>query len=209
MLLSPPGRATTGVVADPGDPTVPAPTQPPPTADTVPQTDPAPTVQETVPSSQVPETAPPTTVWNQGGSSNGSPDRSDSADRSERSGSSQTDDDTPSSTSMPTMTTTEDLLIGPSTTAAPVTTIEPRELSGSSVTTKAGSSDPRIWAVVGALCLVAFGLGCATWWYWRRTNPGEAGTGDRRGDRDDKRGRGRSRRRSRYADLVVTSPEPH
>jgi hypothetical protein len=52
---------------------------------------------------------------------------------------------------------------------------------------------------------VAGSLGVATVSDWRRTRPTVDRRDDERGD-DDRRAT--SRRRSRYADLVVTSPEP-
>jgi hypothetical protein len=72
------------------------------------------------------------------------------------------------------------------------------------VTTSGGSSDPKIWAVVAALALVAVGLGIATVCYWRRTRPTPLSDD---GDLDGGRRSG-PRKRSRYSDLVVSSPEP-
>lgn len=103
--------------------------------------------------------------------------------------------DPPQSTQPAPMTTTENLLIGPSTTPAPSTTVERRSLSGSSVTRTDGSSDPKVWAVVAGLGAVAVGLGVATFLYWRRTRPdGEDSGGDRP--------------RSRFSDLTITTPDP-
>lgn len=93
------------------------------------------------------------------------------------------------------MTTTENLLIGPSTVPAPSTTVARRSLSGSSVTTSGGSSDPKVWAVVAGLTLVGIGLGAATFLYWRRTRP--EGDGDSDGTA-----------RGRFADLTVTPADP-
>ncbi len=95
------------------------------------------------------------------------------------------------------MTTTEDLLIGPATTPAPTTTVAKRSLSRSTVTRTGGSSDPKIWAVVAGLGAVAIGLGFATFLYWRRTRPTDEGSGERHGRKG----------RSRYADLVITTPD--
>ncbi|MBS1848949.1 MAG: hypothetical protein JST73_11795 [Actinobacteria bacterium] len=110
------------------------------------------------------------------------------------------------------MTTTQDLLIGPSTTAAPTTTLAPRHVTDSSVTRTSGSSDPKVWAVSGGLVAVAIALAIATVMFWRRTRPGEGdGSGPGDGPGGDSEGPSRrraTRGRSRYADLVVTSPEP-
>lgn len=84
---------------------------------------------------------------------------------------------TPTSQNAP-MTTTENLLIGPSTTPAPTTTLARRSLSGSSVTRTDGSSDPKVWGIVGALTAVGLGLGLATFFYWRRTDPRAESPGD-------------------------------
>ncbi len=93
------------------------------------------------------------------------------------------------------MTTTENLLIGPSTTAAPSTTVAKRSLSGSSVTRTDGSSDPKVWAVVAGLVAIAVALGVATFLYWRRTRPAPDGSGT-------------DRPRTRFSDLTITSPDP-
>jgi hypothetical protein len=191
-------------VADPGDPTV-APTSPDTPPPTVAPTAPSPSVDQTTPQTAAP-TSSPATVWDQADSSNQSSGQWQPPSQAAASRNFQaTDDGGVADTTTPPMTTTEDLLVGPATTRAPATTVAPRDVTGSSVTRSGGSSDPKIWAIVAALAAVAVGLGVATVSYWRRTRPTVDGRDDERGD-DDRRAT--SRRRSRYADLVVTSPEP-
>lgn len=104
------------------------------------------------------------------------------------------------------MTTTEDLLVGPSTTPAPSTTVRRQDLTTTAVTRKGGSSDPKIWMIVAALVLVAIGLGLATFLYWRRTRP-ELVEGSDRPDSGSSTGRGSRKRSSRFSDLVITVPK--
>lgn len=97
------------------------------------------------------------------------------------------------------MTTTEDLLVGPPPTQATTTTTPHEDLAQSTVTRTGGNSDPKVWAVVAGLVVIALALGVATVYYWRATRPVTEGE-------EQNRRRG-GRGRSRYADLVITSPE--
>lgn len=192
-----------GVVGEPGDPTV-APTAPGTVTPTVAPTAPPVSVEPTSPPTDAPVTSSVAT-WDQSGSSDQSSEEWQAPSQSSASASPQsTYDAGVTDTTTPVMTTTQDLLVGPSTTRAAPTTVTPRDVD-SSVARTGGSSDPKIWAVVGALGAVAVGLGIATVLYWRRTRPEAEATG---GGNDDHGNRIGSRRRSRYADLVVTSPDP-
>ena len=93
------------------------------------------------------------------------------------------------------MTTTQDLLVGPATTVAPTTTATAPDLTSSAVTKTGGNSDPKVWFIVAVLVVIAIGLGVATLLYWRRTRP------------EDPTAPPGSRRSSRYADLMITTPE--
>lgn len=208
LLASLPFAGSTGAaVAEPTGPTAAPPTQPGTVAPTAPQTDPPQTVDSSPSSSEVPGTSSPATSRPQNASSNGSGDQwqGSSGTISSRASESNAVADEPVVTTTPPMTTTEDLLVGPTTTRPAATTVAPRDVTGSSVARTGGASDPKIWAIVAALTLVAVALAVATVLYWRRTRPtGESGAGDPGGT-----GRGsKSRKRSRYADLVVSSPEP-
>lgn len=200
-----PVSAAPGAVRDdPSEPTVAPPTQPATVPPTAAPTAPPQTTAATPATSEAPETSPPAS-WNQSSSGDASDQwqqpRSSVTGRYSESAS---DDAAPVATTTPAMTTTQDLLVGPSTTRAAPTTVAPRDVTGSSVTTSGGSSDPKIWAIVAALTLVAVGLGVATVVYWRRTRPAPlADDGDVGGGR-----RSGPRKRSRYSDLVVSSPEP-
>lgn len=185
---------------DPVDTTAPQPTQPATTPPTAPDS--------TSASTQPPATTAPPATGSSG--SDGSYGSGSQYGRQPQGAAASTNSDAGSrsdaataDTTVPPMTTTQDLLVGSVSTPAPTTTLVTRNLTGSSVTQSGGSSDPKIWVVVGALVLVALLLAVATVFYWRRTRP--VGGGDHGGSD----GQGRShRRRSRYSDLVVTSPEP-
>ena len=98
-----------------------------------------------------------------------------------------------------TMTTTENLLIGPPPSTAAPTTIPQQNLNSTAVARKSAGSDPKIWAVVAGLVLLAIALGIATAMYWRRTDPRDIADDDEDG--------GGKRRQSRYSDLVITVPK--
>ncbi|HET8929035.1 MAG TPA: hypothetical protein VFN21_00115 [Acidimicrobiales bacterium] len=191
------------VPGEPGDPTV-APTTPGTATPSA-----APTSTPSVEPTSSPTDAPATSsaaTWDQSGSSDQSSEQWQAPSQSIASQSPQsTYDAGVTATTTPPMSTTQDLLVGPSTTRAAPTTVAPRDVTGSSVSRTGGSSDPKIWAIVAALGAVAVGLGVATVFYWRRTRPEAEAPGDDDGDQTSRVG---SRRRSRYADLVVTSPDP-
>lgn len=163
---------------------------PPTTGGTVPPATTVPEVETTIPATSPPtstvETAPPTTsapqsTWRP--QQSGNTYSSNTVAPRERSNDAGVN-------SVPPMTTTQDLLVGPSTTPAPTTTVAKR--SSSTVTTSQGKSDPKVWAVVVGLLVVALALGAATVFYARATKP--VADTPQRG-------------RSRYSDLVITPPE--
>ena len=151
----------------------------------MPTTTPA-TTPDTAVVDTTPATDPPATAYQDPGNNGQS-----SADNGQRQAqpAQQTSDTAP-------MTTTEDLLVGPSTTPAPTTTAPRQDLTTTAVTRKGGSSDPKIWMIVAALVLVAVGLGFATVLYWRRTRPVAVDDLDRPG-RGPSSGRGPRKRGSR------------
>lgn len=105
----------------------------------------------------------------------------------------------PSTSANVTLTTTENLLIGPPPSTARPTTIPQQNLNSTTVARKSAGSDPKIWAVAAGLVLLAIALGIATAMYWRRTDPRDIADDDEDG--------GSNRRQSRYSDLVITVPK--
>lgn len=198
------------LVADPDDPSQTVPASSGSVAPTAPATDPPVTAEPTTPPDQ---TVPQTSAWTApnaadqwsapaGGASGDqwTPDQR-TQDQFGATAGSDEQGAAVSETTDPPMTTTEDLLVGPSTTRAAATTVPPRDVAGTSVTRTGGSSDPKIWAVVAGLGLVAIALGAATVIYWRRTRPLPVSSGGSDAPRRGPRGRSRS------GDLVVTSPD--
>ncbi len=165
-------------------------TAPPTTGGTLPPATTVPEVVTTIPTTSPPtstvETAPPTTSAPQ---STWQPQQNDNTYSSNTVAPRERNNDA-NADSVPPMTTTQDLLVGPSTTPAPTTTVAKR--SSSTVTTSQGKSDPKVWAVVAGLLAVALALGTATVFYARATKP--VADTPQRG-------------RSRYSDLVITPPE--
>lgn len=180
------------------------------------RTDPTPT---SLPVSTVPETSPPTTIQpvttgapvgtdppgtsppqrNPGtvapqrrqppatrSTSNGSRDVADSGSTT-----------SPPTTDDVTITTTQNLLVGPAPTTVTTTTIKPQDLQQTPVASSSAGSDPKVWAIVAGLVVLAVGLGVSTVMYWRRTRPLD----------DDDEFPDRGNRRSRYSDLVITVPD--
>lgn len=170
-------------------------------ATTSPATSPATTSQ----SATSPATSPPTTS---SGRESGGGQQSGGGDV--RSGTNASQGTTPAlrssqSTAAPstsvevTMTTSENLLVGPPPTTSTPTAIPQQNLNSTTVARKNAGSDPKIWAVVAGLVLLAVALGIATVMYWRRTNPRDIADDDGDG--------GGKRRQSRYSDLVITVPK--
>ncbi len=195
------------LVAEPDDPSQTVPASSGSVAPTAPATEPPVTVEPTTPPDQ---TVPQTSAWTAPNADDqwSAPAGGASGDQwtpdqrtQDQTGATADPGAAVSETTNPPMTTTEDLLVGPSTTRAAATTVPPRDVAGTSVTRTGGSSDPKIWAVVAGLGLVAVALGAATVIYWRRTRPSPVSSA---GSDAPRRG---SRGRSRSGDLMVTSPD--
>lgn len=183
-------RATSVVVHEPTDTTVPVATTvattPPSTVP--PETTAPTTVPETTPPTDPPETSPPVTdpAWTPPTEPTWTP------------GSGGTRGETATATSTTvevTMTTTQNLLVGPPPSTATTTTIPSQDLSSTTVERSRGGSDPVVWAIAAGLAVAGVVLGSCTFVYWRRTRPDDDG-------HPGVDGKGRSR----YSDLVITVP---